>query len=173
MGRPVAGDAAAQRSRFPWASIRSGAATLSAMTGCVGLGPIEPEGCCEMQRLYVSPRARAPGLGRALVAAVIGKAVQMGYHEMRLDTLPTMTEAISLYKKAGFVPMDPYDETPIADTFPWRNRSRPDTAHRHPRPLAHSVPAQLSFDQLLGCGRLDRAIGTPTADRKPAPNVPW
>jgi GNAT superfamily N-acetyltransferase len=35
-----------------------------------------------MQRLYVSPRARAPGLGRALVAAVIGKAVQMGYHEM-------------------------------------------------------------------------------------------
>jgi ribosomal protein S18 acetylase RimI-like enzyme len=40
----------------------------------------------------------------------------MGYREMRLDTLPTMTEAISLYRKAGFLPIDPYYETPIADT---------------------------------------------------------
>jgi hypothetical protein len=28
-----------------------------------------------------------------------------------------MTEAISLYKKAGFVPIDPYYETPIAGTI--------------------------------------------------------
>jgi len=85
--------------------------------GCVGLRPIEPDGCCEMKRLYVSPKARALGLGRALVAAIIGKAIQMGYREMRLDTLPTMTEAISLYKKAGFAPIDPYYETPIAGTL--------------------------------------------------------
>ena len=85
--------------------------------GCVGLRPIEPEGCCEMKRLYVSPKARALGLGRALVAAIIGKAIQMGYCEMRLDTLPTMTEAISVYQKAGFVPIDPYYETPIAGTL--------------------------------------------------------
>ena len=70
-----------------------------------------------MKRLYVSPKARALGLGRALVAAIIGKAIQIGYREMRLDTLPTMTEAISVYQKAGFVPIDPYYETPIADTL--------------------------------------------------------
>jgi ribosomal protein S18 acetylase RimI-like enzyme len=69
--------------------------------GCVGLRPIKPEGCCEMKRLYVSPKARGFGLGRALIDAVIAEAVRIGYSEMRLDTLPTMTEAISLYKKQG------------------------------------------------------------------------
>jgi len=85
--------------------------------GCVGLRPIAPDGCCEMKRLYVSPKARGLGLGKALVAAIIEEAVRIGYSEMRLDTLPTMSEAISLYKRAGFLPIDPYYETPVAGTF--------------------------------------------------------
>ena len=85
--------------------------------GCVGLRPIEPDGCCEMKRLYVAPEARGLGLGRALIDAVIAQAVRIGYREMRLDTLPTMAEAISLYKKARFSPIEPYYETPIAGTL--------------------------------------------------------
>ena len=84
--------------------------------GCVGLRPIAPEGCCEMKRLYVSPEARGSGLGGMLVDAVIAEAVRIGYGEMRLDTLPTMTAAISLYEKAGFAPIAPYYDTPIAGT---------------------------------------------------------
>jgi ribosomal protein S18 acetylase RimI-like enzyme len=84
--------------------------------GCVGLRPIEPEGCCEMKRLYVSPKARGLGLGGALINAIIGEAVRIGYSEMRLDTLPTMAEALSLYRKAGFRPIAPYYQTPIAGT---------------------------------------------------------
>ena len=43
--------------------------------GCVGLRPIKPDGCCEMKRLYVSPKARGLGLGMALIDAIIGEAV--------------------------------------------------------------------------------------------------
>ena len=85
--------------------------------GCVGLRAIAPDGCCEMKRLYVAPTARGLGLGRALVEAVIGEAVRIGYGEMRLDTLPTMAEAISLYRAAGFAAIAPYYDTPIADTL--------------------------------------------------------
>ena len=84
--------------------------------GCVALRPTEPDDCCEMKRLYVSPEGRGRGLGRALADAILGAAVRIGYREIRLDTLPTMAEAQSLYRKLGFVPIAPYNETPIAGT---------------------------------------------------------
>jgi ribosomal protein S18 acetylase RimI-like enzyme len=82
--------------------------------GCVGLRPIEPEGCCEMKRLYVSPRARGLGIGKALVDAAMQAARAAGYREMRLDTLPSMAEAVALYHRAGFRPTAPYYDNPIA-----------------------------------------------------------
>jgi ribosomal protein S18 acetylase RimI-like enzyme len=96
--------------------------------GCVGLRPIEPHGCCEMKRLYVSPEARGLGLGKALIVAVIGEAERIGYREMRLDTLPTMAEAISLYQQAGFRLIEPYYQTPIAGTLFFARRLAPDAA---------------------------------------------
>ena len=62
--------------------------------GCVGLRPNELHGCCEMKRLYVSPEVRGFGLGERLVDAVVKEAKRIGYRQMRLDTLPSMTGAI-------------------------------------------------------------------------------
>ena len=90
---------------------------LGQALGCVGLRPIQPVGCCEMKRLYVSPLGRGRGLGGALIRALLAEAVRIGYREMRLDTLPSMGEAISLYQKAGFVPIAPYYDTPLAGTI--------------------------------------------------------
>ena len=84
--------------------------------GCVGLRPLAPAGCCEMKRLYVAPWARGRGLGQALIGAIVAEALRIGHREMRLDTLPTMTAAIALYRKAGFVPIEPYYDTPVAGT---------------------------------------------------------
>jgi len=84
--------------------------------GCVALRPMRPDGCCEMKRLYVVPQARGLGVGRALVDEIIGEAVRIGYREMRLDSLPTMAEAMTLYGKVGFVPIGPYYDTPIIGT---------------------------------------------------------
>ena len=85
--------------------------------GCVGLRPIDPQGCCEMKRLYVSPEVRGFGLGERLVDAVVKEAERIGYREMRLDTLPSMTGAIALYRKFGFEPIEPYYETPVIGTI--------------------------------------------------------
>lgn len=82
--------------------------------GCVALRPIAPTGCCEMKRLYVAPPGRGLGLGRALVEAIIGEAVRIGYREMRLDTLPTMVEAVAIYRRMGFAPIPPYYHNPVA-----------------------------------------------------------
>jgi ribosomal protein S18 acetylase RimI-like enzyme len=87
-----------------------------APVGCIALRPILPAGCCEMKRLYVAPRGRGMGLGSALVAAIMAEAVRIGYREVRLDTLPSMLSAIALYRKAGFQPIAPYYETPVAGT---------------------------------------------------------
>lgn len=70
-----------------------------------------------MKRLYVTPEARGLGLGKALIHAIVQQAKELGYREMRLDTLPTMEGAIGLYRKVGFVEIPAYYETPLRETL--------------------------------------------------------
>jgi ribosomal protein S18 acetylase RimI-like enzyme len=113
---------AAEMAAMPGKYVPPGGALLLARRsdgeaiGCVGLRAIDPTGCSEMKRLYVSPQARGLGLGKALVEAVVAEAQRIGYREIRLDTLPTMDEAIGLYGKLGFETIAPYYVTPIAGT---------------------------------------------------------
>ncbi|MCJ1474215.1 hypothetical protein MMC13_002873 [Lambiella insularis] len=85
--------------------------------GCVALRPLGTEGCSEMKRLYIVPAARGLGIGRKLVSATLEVAKSLGYREVKLDTLPHMVEAISLYKRAGFVETEPYYTTPLKATI--------------------------------------------------------
>ncbi len=78
-----------------------------------------------MKRLYVAPEARGFGLGVRLVQRVIEAAEAIGYREIRLDTLPTMTGALGLYARLGFEPMPAYYATPIAGTRFLRRVLRP------------------------------------------------
>ena len=89
----------------------------AAAAGCVALRPFaDPaERCAEMKRLWVRDAWRRSGLGRRLAETVVERARQIGYGRIRLDTLASMTPAISLYRSLGFREIPPYYLNPLPD----------------------------------------------------------
>lgn len=82
------------------------------IAGCVGFKRLDGS-IAEMKRLYVRPEFQGFGLGRALVSEVLRKSKSMGYKKVRLDTVPSMSKAIALYKSMGFYSIPAYRENPI------------------------------------------------------------
>lgn len=83
------------------------------VAGCVALHKLDPR-ICEMKRLYLRPQFRGKGLGRALADRIIAEARQIGYSQMRLDTVePVMKDAVAMYRRLGFKEIAPYCANPI------------------------------------------------------------
>jgi len=80
--------------------------------GAIALKPLVPPAIAEIKRLFVRPQSRKTGVGKALVTAILKTAIERGYAEVKLDTLPEMESAIVLYKSFGFQPIPPYGSHP-------------------------------------------------------------
>jgi GNAT superfamily N-acetyltransferase len=71
-----------------------------------------PSSTCELKRLYLTPASRGLGVSKLLMDVALPKARELGYKEMLLDTLRSMTPARKLYEGYGFEETGSYYENP-------------------------------------------------------------
>lgn len=74
-----------------------------AVTGGVGLAQFEGlPGCCELQKLYLSPAAQGRGLGYRMIRFIEERARALGYRQMYLETHTNLQAAIHEYERSGY-----------------------------------------------------------------------
>lgn len=64
----------------------------------------------ELKRMYVAPDLRGRGIGRALLARLEAEARALGLDRLVLETGTRQAEALTLYSRAGFMPISAYGE---------------------------------------------------------------
>lgn len=78
--------------------------------GCGGLRPLDyleqGAGAMELKRFYVDPNFRKLGIANQMLLLLEEKATEAGYREIRLETGIKQPEAIALYVKHGYRPID-------------------------------------------------------------------
>lgn len=72
---------------------------------------------CELKSLYLLEEYHGRGLGYRLLKQAIEYAREKGYSAMYLDSLSTSVKALALYRKAGFLPTERYNDNPRSDVF--------------------------------------------------------
>lgn len=75
--------------------------------GC-GIYPTEglPAGYAELVKLYLTSSSRGKGIGKMLMNRCFEAAADLGYSHLYLESFPQLANAISLYHKIGFKPID-------------------------------------------------------------------
>lgn len=68
----------------------------------------------EIKRMWVAPSSRGMGVGRRLLSQLEAHAWQRGVKVVRLETNGALSEALNLYRSAGFAEVDPFNTEPYA-----------------------------------------------------------
>ncbi len=61
-----------------------------------------PNKTCELVKLYLAPEARGTGLGKALMLKAMAWAKEAGYEQVYLETMPELSNAVTMYEKLGY-----------------------------------------------------------------------
>jgi GNAT superfamily N-acetyltransferase len=95
------------------------------VAACGGVQMLEA-GIGEIKRMWVASDWRGLGLGRKMLAELEAQCVELGHHTVRLDTNSELTEAITMYESAGYLPIERYNDNPFAKR--WFEKSLIDKA---------------------------------------------
>lgn len=87
-----------------------------AVVACGALRELEPR-VAEIRRIYVRPDYRGTKFGRPFALTLVARARELGYHRLKVDTLPSMQAAIQFYQEVGFRPTAPFWPHPVADAL--------------------------------------------------------
>jgi ribosomal protein S18 acetylase RimI-like enzyme len=68
----------------------------------------------EIKRMWVAESARGLGVGRRMLEALEAEAVESGAPAARLETNRTLTEAIAMYRSAGYREVPAFNDEPFA-----------------------------------------------------------
>jgi DNA-binding MarR family transcriptional regulator/GNAT superfamily N-acetyltransferase len=100
--------------------------------GCGGLRFHDGEPT-ELKRMWVAPAARGLGVGRRLLAELERRAADHGSTAIRLDTNAALTEAVAMYRSAGYREVEAFNDEPYADLWFEKRLSLPssDRARRN------------------------------------------
>jgi len=83
------------------------------VVGCGALKKHAPD-IAEIKRMWVAPTARGQGIASALLKALENEARRQGYGQVVLDTNKALTEAHTLYRKAGYRETERFNDNPYA-----------------------------------------------------------
>ncbi|MBV8143820.1 MAG: GNAT family N-acetyltransferase [Gammaproteobacteria bacterium] len=83
------------------------------VVGCGAIRAVTP-GVGEIKRMWISPNARGLGLSRKLLGELERVAERNSIHTLRLDTNRSLTEALHLYRSAGYREIARFNDNPYA-----------------------------------------------------------
>lgn len=71
----------------------------------------------EIKRMWVHEEWRGAGLGSRMLRELEALALRLGYERVVLDTNGTLSEAIEMYGRAGYSPIERYNDNPYAEAW--------------------------------------------------------
>jgi DNA-binding MarR family transcriptional regulator/GNAT superfamily N-acetyltransferase len=99
----------------------------------VGCGALKFHGRrpTEIKRMWVAPAARGLGIGRRMLDELERRAARSRSRVVRLETNRALAEAIGMYRAAGYVEVDAFNDEPYADHWFEKRleRSLPELPH--------------------------------------------
>ena len=98
----------------------NGAFVVAYLRGeAIGCGAVKhrPGNVTDIKRMWIAESARGLGLGRRLLEHLEGLAREHGSYEAHLETSDVLSEAITLYRSAGYTEVPPFNDEPFADRW--------------------------------------------------------